>query len=274
MKKFSLTPHAYDILINKATEKPNSGKYNIYGTDQVGTYLCRLCGTSLFHSDAKFLSSCGWPSFDREIANKVKKVPDSDGKRIEILCNNCDAHLGHIFRGENYTRQNIRYCVNSASVEFVNNIIEYNTEEIILAGGCFWGIEYKLQNLDGVLLTEVGYIGGDINYPNYKKVCSGKTGHMEGVRVIFDISIISYEDLLNFFMSIHDSSKANQEGVDIGTQYQSAIFYYNEKQKKIATKILELYKENNYSTTKIIPIRVFWPAEELHQNYIKNRQSF
>lgn len=147
LKTASLTPLQKDVLLNKATEYPFTGDFTDVETE--GSYLCRQCGSALFRSSNKFHSGCGWASFDDEIAGAVSHLPDRDGRRTEIVCAKCNGHLGHVFHGEGFTPSNARYCVNSASLDFVidNEII--NSEEIILAAGCFWGVEYYLQKVAG-----------------------------------------------------------------------------------------------------------------------------
>lgn len=106
------------IIENKETEPPFSGKY--YKFDQEGTYLCKKCNQPLFYSEHKFDSNCGWPSFDQYITKSIKQIPDKDGRRTEIICSKCKAHLGHIFKGENYTKRNTRLCINSLALNFKN----------------------------------------------------------------------------------------------------------------------------------------------------------
>lgn len=112
-----LTPEEEKIIVYKNTEMPFSGKYDDYFRE--GTYVCRRCSTPLYVSTAKFNSGCGWPSFDQEIEGRVRRVPDPDGTRTEIVCEACDAHLGHVFTGERLTPKDTRHCVNSLSLQFI-----------------------------------------------------------------------------------------------------------------------------------------------------------
>lgn len=118
MKLNKLTPEEENVIVNKATEAPFSGQYNDFYKE--GIYVCRRCDNPLFESKAKFKSGCGWPSFDDHFKNAVKCVPDADGTRVEIICNKCGAHLGHVFEGEGLTEKNTRHCVNSLSIKFID----------------------------------------------------------------------------------------------------------------------------------------------------------
>lgn len=267
-KSQSLLPEILHIVNDKGTEYPFTGIYNHF--DTAGTYLCRQCGIALFRSETKFNSACGWPSFDDEIANKVIKEVDADGVRTEILCKRCHAHLGHVFYGEAKTAKNTRYCVNSLSLDFVNDLKVEDTEEAIFAAGCFWGVEFLLQQLPGVLKTEVGYTGGQKRQPTYQDVVQGDTGHVESIRVLYDPKVINYESVARFFFEIHDPTQTNGQGPDLGTQYLSVIFYYNDAQKKVSEKLIKQLAPLKIAT-KIVPVSVFWPAEDYHQNYYKKK---
>lgn len=272
MKYNKLTPEEERIIIHKGTERPFTGKYTDH--KESGTYICKRCNAPLYKSDDKFDSHCGWPSFDDEIEGAVKRMPDADGMRTEIICNNCGGHLGHVFTGEGFTDKNTRHCVNSISLEFIADEKESSkkaTELATFAGGCFWGVEYYFQNAEGVLSTTVGYTGGHKDNPTYKEVCSGTTGHVEAIEVEFDPNKISYEDLAKLFFEIHDPTQADRQGPDMGYQYRSMVFYHNEKQKQTAEKLIKILESKNYDVvTDVVKAEQFWPAEDYHQDYYQN----
>ncbi|MFX0005494.1 MAG: peptide-methionine (S)-S-oxide reductase MsrA [Candidatus Hermodarchaeota archaeon] len=152
------------------------------------------------------------------------------------------------------------------------------TKKAIFGAGCFWGVESNFRKVKGVISTRVGYTGGDFTNPSYKDVCSHKTGHAEAIEITFDPSVVSYDELLDFFWSVHDPTTLNRQGPDVGSQYRSAIFYLNEDQKEKAerskVRLEESKRFKNPIVTQIVPASKFWKAEEYHQQYnekIKNR---
>jgi|SRR3989344_2357239 len=149
--------------------------------------------------------------------------------------------------------------------------MDAQTKTVYFGAGCFWGIEHEFQHMDGVLNTEVGYMGGHVQNPTYEQVCGGKTGHIETTKVEFDPEIVSYEKLLDKFWEIHDSTQLNRQGPDVGFQYRSVIFYTDDEKKKTAEKSKEkLEASGKYDgevVTAIEQAKEFYPAEEYHQDY-------
>jgi methionine-S-sulfoxide reductase len=153
------------------------------------------------------------------------------------------------------------------------------TQKAIIAGGCFWGMEIILQKIPGILETTVGYIGGTTPNPSYKEVCTGKTGHAEGVEIRFDPTQITYEKILDYFFRMHDPTTINRQHNDIGTQYRSAIFYTSEEQKKIAEDVKKKFDASGRFdapiVTEITKATEFYKAEDYHQDYlVKNPEGY
>lgn len=264
----ALTPDVLKILKEKSTEKPFSGKYHDHILE--GSYLCRGCGSVLFRGNNQFHSGCGWPSFDEELSGKISRVPDIDGMRTEIVCSKCKSHLGHVFTGEQFTAKNTRHCVNSLSLEFIEDNMVLETDEAVVGGGCFWGVQHLFNQLPGVLRCEVGYTDGITAHPTYQQVCSHATYHIEAIRIIFDTQKISYESIIRYFFEIHDFTQEDGQGPDRGSQYLSRVFYFNDEQKNIAEKIKQALITKGFSVaTAIKPISIFWAGEEYHQDYYK-----
>jgi peptide methionine sulfoxide reductase msrA/msrB len=197
-----------------------------------------------------------------------------------------------------------RFCINSAALRFVPafrlveegygksaalfpEIVQTQAvtaeglqgELAILAGGCFWGMENILRNIEGVLDTEVGYSGGHLRDPGYADVSTGETGHAEVVRVVFDPGVLVYAELLDYFFRMHDPTTLNQQGNDIGTQYRSAIFYTSREQEQTAERVKEQVDSSGRwdapLVTEITPASRFYPAEEYHQDYlVKNPNGY
>jgi len=267
-----LTPEEARIIVYKGTEAPFSGKYNDFF--ERGSYHCKRCNARLFRSSDKFPSTCGWPSFDDEIEGAITRQLDADGKRTEILCRNCGAHLGHVFTGEALTDKNTRHCVNSIALVFVPETKEPEPATAYFAGGCFWGVEYFFEHKKGVLAAVSGYMGGTLENPTYQDVTNGDSGHLETVAVTYDPTRTSFEELLRFFFEIHDPTQANGQGPDIGKQYLSAIFYRNDAEQETARKLIRILEDKGFKiATRLLPATTFWKAEEYHQDYYdKKRQ--
>ena len=266
----TLTDEEKYVIINKGTERPFTGKYN--DNFEQGVYVCKRCNAPLYRSSDKFRSHCGWPSFDDEIEGAVKRVPDADGHRTEIVCANCGAHMGHVFEGEGLTEKNVRHCVNSISMKFIP--AKNATRTAYFAGGCFWGVEYHFEKLDGVKDVVSGYMGGSLDNPSYHDVSRGNTGHLEVVKITYDPEKVSYEELAKLFFNIHDPTQKNGQGPDIGSQYLSAIFYTDEHQKKMAMKLIKILKEKGYDVaTTLREATPFYPAEKYHQDYYQRKGS-
>ncbi len=151
-------------------------------------------------------------------------------------------------------------------------------QKATFAAGCFWGVEHRFRNVEGVTETAVGYIGGDKANPSYEEVCTGRTGHAEAVQVSYDPARISYEQLLEVFWDVHDPTQVDRQGPDIGTQYRSEIFFHSPEQETAARAskqaLTDAGKYRSPIATAISAAPDFWPAEDYHQQYIEKRRSF
>ncbi|MFV0476399.1 MAG: bifunctional methionine sulfoxide reductase B/A protein [Parahaliea sp.] len=267
----TLSPDEHRIIVEKGTEAPFSGEYNEHFDS--GLYVCRRCCAPLYRSADKFPSHCGWPSFDDEISGAVRRQVDADGRRTEILCAACDAHLGHVFEGEMLTAKNLRHCVNSLSMTFLSQEDVAARQGTSLAkawfaGGCFWGVEHLMRAQEGVVDVLSGYMGGRTQNPTYEEVCSKRSGHLEVVEVSYDPARVSYEALARLFFEIHDPTQTDGQGPDLGEQYLSAVFVNSDAERVIIEKLINLLEARDLSVaTRVLPLGRFWQAEPCHQHY-------
>lgn len=148
-----------------------------------------------------------------------------------------------------------------------------NHETATLAGGCFWGVEELIRQLPGVIETTVGYTGGELDDPTYNHVKKGNTGHAEAVRIVFDPSVIGYDEILQFFFRMHDPTQLNRQMNDVGTQYRSAIFFHSEEQRATAERVKgEVDASGRWPrplATQIVPASAWYDAEDYHQDYLR-----
>jgi peptide methionine sulfoxide reductase msrA/msrB len=266
----ALTAEQYRVLRGKGTELACSSSFYHYKGE--GVYQCGGCGLALFNSSNKFDSGTGWPSFVMPISEKNIKIEKDTSfgmVREEVLCARCGGHLGHVFN-DGPPPTGLRYCMNGAALEFVPAAkAETSVNEAIFAGGCFWGVEHYFKDVNGVISVTSGSTGGHTANPTYKDVCTGKTGHAEAVRVVFDPNRVSYEQLAKLFFEIHDPTQLNRQGPDAGEQYRSAGFYINEQQKQVVEKLIAKLRANGYDVvTQIAPATKFYEAEDYHQDYL------
>jgi peptide-methionine (S)-S-oxide reductase len=146
------------------------------------------------------------------------------------------------------------------------------SEKATFGAGCFWKPEHVFRQVDGVVSTSVGYMGGDTNNPSYEQVCTGRTGHVEVVQVEYDPARISYDELLDIFWQSHDPSQHNRQGPDVGSQYRSAVFTHDAAQEQVAEASRKKVESAGKVATEVTPATDYWPAEDYHQQYVEKNQ--
>lgn len=264
--KALLTPEQYQIARKKGTERAGTGEF--CERHEPGLYGCICCGTPLFDSRVKFESGTGWPSFTQPVkrnAIKYEKDTSYGMVRVEVMCNTCDAHQGHVFP-DGPEPSGLRYCINSASMQLLDEPGEVTA---VIGGGCFWCTEAVFQRIEGVLHVESGYTGGHVKNPTYREVCLGTTGHAEVIKVTYDPEKLSYADLLRIHFATHDPTTLNRQGYDQGTQYRSAIFFQSSEEESIAKEVIEEMGQyfDNPIVTELSELGAYYSAEDYHQNY-------
>ena len=268
----SLSDFERYVIEEKGTEPPYTGQYT--DAEYAGIFQCKRCQTPLFEAKSKFKSHCGWPSFDAAL-NQVQSCPDADGHRTEILCQNCQAHLGHVFTGEGFTQTNRRYCVNAVAITY-QAPREGEYAEIVLGGGCFWCLDAIFRQFKAVISVESGYAGGKKEDASYAQVSTGQTDHAEVVRIGYNPRTLPLEAVLDIFFHAHDPTTLNYQGHDQGRQYRSVIFYQTAQERQQAQSVIDAIESQQVWSHPVVTtleaLPCFYRAEVEHQNFLHGKQ--
>lgn len=263
-----LTEEQYRITRAHGTERAFSSE--MCSLFEPGRYHCVGCDSLLFDATEKFDSGTGWPSFTQPVRENAVSyhLDDSLGmQRVETRCNTCDAHLGHVFP-DGPDPGGLRYCINAVALRKESPA----SAQATFGGGCFWCTEAIFRQVAGVTRVESGYSGGETADPDYRAVCSGRTGHAEVVQITFDPGVVSYADLVRIHLSTHDPTTLNRQGADQGTQYRSIVLTHDLQQEAVAREVIAEMAPafDDPVVTEIEPLATFFRAETYHQDYFAN----